>query len=45
LLADKTIPCPNKVGPYLAPNDARCRQQSFVGTLATPAVAKWRTWR
>ena len=43
LLADKTPPCPNKLGPYLSPNGPTCRQQSLVGALATLVVARWRT--
>jgi hypothetical protein len=45
LLADKTIPCPNKVGHELAPNGATCRQKALVGACATPTVARWRVCR
>jgi len=39
------MPCPNKLCRYLAPNGARCRQQSLLGACATPAVAGWRSRR
>jgi hypothetical protein len=42
LLADKTIPCPNKLGPFLAPDGARCRQPSLVGAFTTLVVTRWR---
>ena len=42
LVSAKTMPCPNKLGHSLAPNGARCRPLSLVGTSATLAVTRWR---
>ena len=42
LVSAKTMPCPNKSGPFLALNGARCRQPSLVGTFATLVVTRWR---
>jgi len=39
------MPCPDKLGPFLAPGGARCRQLSLVGAYATLTVTKWRTCR
>jgi hypothetical protein len=45
LVSAKTMPCPNKLGPQLAPNGAACRQKALVGACATPTVARWRACR
>jgi hypothetical protein len=42
LVSAKTMPCPNKLGHFLAPNSARRRQPSLVGAVATLAVTRWR---